>query len=63
MDGATVAVPSLSGLPARSAIRSLERLDLAADLDGSGRVVQQWPSPGKVVERGTRVRMRLAPAG
>ena len=63
MDGATVAVPSLSGLPARSAIRSLERLDLAADLDGSGRVVQQWPSAGKVVERGTRVRMRLAPAG
>lgn len=59
----TVAVPSLAGLPARSAIRTLEQLDLAADLDGAGRVVQQWPSPGKVVERGTRVRMRLAPTG
>jgi cell division protein FtsI (penicillin-binding protein 3) len=61
--GLNVAVPLLSGLPARSAIRTLERLDLAAELDGSGRVVKQWPSPGKVVERGTRVRMRLAPTG
>lgn len=61
--GLNVAVPSLSGLPARSAIRTLEQLDLATELDGSGRVVKQWPSPGKVVERGTRVRVRLAPAG
>ena len=61
--GLNVAVPSLSGLPARSAIRTLEGLDLAAELDGSGRVVKQWPPPGKVVERGTRVRMRLAPTG
>ncbi|WP_242345603.1 penicillin-binding protein [Anaeromyxobacter terrae] len=63
VDGASVAVPSLAGLPARSAIRSLERADLAPELDGSGRVVQQWPAAGKVVERGTRVRMRLAPTG
>jgi beta-lactam-binding protein with PASTA domain len=26
-------------------------------------VVSQTPAPGKVVERGTRVRMTLAPAG
>jgi cell division protein FtsI (penicillin-binding protein 3) len=56
-------VPSLGGLPARSAVRALEAADLGADLDGSGRVVSQWPSAGKVVEPGTRVRMRLAPAG
>ena len=42
---------------------SLERLELAAGLAGAGAWSQQWPSPGKVVERGTRVRMRLAPAG
>jgi cell division protein FtsI (penicillin-binding protein 3) len=59
----SVAVPSLAGLPARSAIRTLEALDLAAELDGSGRVVSQAPAAGKVVERGSRVRMRLAPAG
>jgi cell division protein FtsI (penicillin-binding protein 3) len=58
-----VAVPSLAGLPARAAVRTLERLDLAAELDGSGRVVGQWPAAGRVVEPGTRVRMRLAPAG
>ena len=58
-----VTVPSLAGLPARAAIRALEQRDLAADLDGSGRVVSQSPAAGKVVEPGTRVRMRLAPAG
>jgi cell division protein FtsI (penicillin-binding protein 3) len=61
--GTGVAVPSIGGLPARSAVRALEAADLAADLDGSGRVVSQWPPAGKVVEPGTRVRMRLAPAG
>jgi cell division protein FtsI (penicillin-binding protein 3) len=58
-----VAVPALSGLPARSAIRTLEAVDLAAELRGSGRVVEQSPPPGRAVERGTRVRMTLAPAG
>ncbi len=61
--GGGVAVPALSGLPARAALRRLEQLDLGADLTGSGRVVQQTPAAGKVVERGTRVRMTLAPAG
>jgi cell division protein FtsI (penicillin-binding protein 3) len=61
--GDGVTVPSLAGLPARSAIRALERLDLAAEMDGSGRVVSQTPAAGRVVEPGTRVRMRLAPAG
>jgi len=59
----SVAVPSLAGLPARAAVRTLESLDLAADLAGSGRVVGQSPLPGKVVARGSRVRMTLQPAG
>ena len=58
-----VAVPALSGLPARAAIRALETLDLAAELRGTGRVVDQSPPPGRAVDRGTRVRMTLAPAG
>ena len=58
-----VAVPSLAGLPARAAIRTLERFDLAADLAGSGRVIGQAPPAGRVVARGTRVRMTLQPAG
>jgi cell division protein FtsI (penicillin-binding protein 3) len=61
--GAQVTVPSLAGLPARTAIRRLEESDLAADLAGSGRVVTQTPPAGKAVARGTRVRMTLAPAG
>jgi cell division protein FtsI (penicillin-binding protein 3) len=56
-------VPALAGLPARGAIRLLERADLAPEPSGAGRVVSQSPAPGKVVDRGTRVRMRLAPAG
>jgi cell division protein FtsI (penicillin-binding protein 3) len=61
--GGGIAVPALAGLPARTAIRTLESLQLGADLRGSGRVVAQSPAPGKVVARGTRVRMTLAPAG
>jgi len=59
----SVAVPALAGLPARSAIRVLEGLDLGADLTGSGRVVSQVPPPGRVVDRGARVKITLAPPG
>ena len=58
-----VAVPSLAGLPARAAIRTLEALDLSADLAGTGKVATQFPAPGRTVARGTRVRMTLRPAG
>jgi cell division protein FtsI (penicillin-binding protein 3) len=61
--GGSVAVPALGGLPARAAIRALEALDLGADLSGSGRVVTQAPPPGRVVERGARVKITLAPPG
>ncbi len=60
---AGVAVPALGGLPARAAIRTLEALDLGADLTGSGRVVSQAPAPGRVVDRGARVKITLAPPG
>ena len=56
-----VAVPALQGLPARFALRELEALALAGEIQGSGRVAAQAPRPGEVVERGTRVRLVLAP--
>jgi cell division protein FtsI (penicillin-binding protein 3) len=58
-----VTVPSLTGLPARAAVRTLEALDLGTDLRGSGRVASQSPPPGRVVQRGARVRVTLAPPG
>jgi cell division protein FtsI (penicillin-binding protein 3) len=58
-----VTVPSLQGLPARAALRLLEASDLSADVRGSGRVTGQVPRPGQLVERGTRVRLQLAPPG
>jgi cell division protein FtsI (penicillin-binding protein 3) len=61
--GRSVAVPAIAGLPARSAIRGLEAQGLSAELSGAGRVVAQEPPAGRLVARGTRVRMRLAPAG
>jgi cell division protein FtsI (penicillin-binding protein 3) len=54
-----VAVPPLTGLPARVAIRTLEASGLAATFRGSGRVVEQSPPPGRAVGKGTLVRMRL----
>jgi cell division protein FtsI (penicillin-binding protein 3) len=61
--GQTVPVPSLSGLPARAAIRLLEAQGLLADVDGSGRVTGQSPAAGRQVDRGSRVRLTLAPPG
>jgi cell division protein FtsI (penicillin-binding protein 3) len=59
----SVTVPALTGLPARAAVRTLEAVDLSAELAGSGRVVRQSPPPGRAVARGTRVRVTLQPAG
>jgi cell division protein FtsI (penicillin-binding protein 3) len=60
-DGTGVAVPALAGLPARAALRALEAVDLVGEVKGSGRVTAQSPRPGEVVERGSRVRLVLAP--
>ncbi|HET9598938.1 MAG TPA: penicillin-binding protein [Anaeromyxobacteraceae bacterium] len=60
-EGGGVAVPHLAGKAARSALRALEEAELGAEVKGSGRVVSQSPRAGEVVERGTRVRLVLAP--
>jgi cell division protein FtsI (penicillin-binding protein 3) len=59
----SVAVPVLDGLPARAAIRELERAELLGEIAGTGRVASQAPRPGQVVRRGTTVRVTLAPPG
>jgi cell division protein FtsI (penicillin-binding protein 3) len=56
-------VPALDGLSARTAIQRLEAAGLEPEVLGAGLVVGQSPPPGRKVERGSRVRMRLAPAG
>lgn len=58
-----VTVPALAGLPARLAVRELERRELVPELAGSGRVLAQSPAAGRVVTRGTRVRITLSPPG
>jgi hypothetical protein len=57
------AVPDVSGLEARSAIRRLGEASLEPDLRGSGRAVAQSPPPGAIVKRGARVKVTLAPPG
>jgi cell division protein FtsI (penicillin-binding protein 3) len=59
----SVAVPSLSGLSARAALRALEAVELVPEVLGQGRVASQVPSPGQVVERGAKVRLTLSPPG
>ena len=61
LEAGSVAVPALAGLPARSALRALEAVELVGELRGSGRVTSQSPGPGRVIERGGRVRLVLAP--
>jgi cell division protein FtsI (penicillin-binding protein 3) len=50
-----VAVPNLTGLPAREAARLLAQAELEPALSGSGRAVSQKPASGAVVPRGSKV--------
>ncbi|MEI7704844.1 MAG: penicillin-binding transpeptidase domain-containing protein [Deltaproteobacteria bacterium] len=62
-DAGPVTVPAVQGLAARAALRRLESANLAGDVRGTGRVTGQVPRAGDRVERGTRVRLTLAPPG
>lgn len=61
LEAGSVAVPALAGMPARSALRALEAIELVGEVKGSGRVLSQSPRPGQVVERGGRVLLVLSP--
>jgi beta-lactam-binding protein with PASTA domain len=45
-DSAARRLPDLTGLPVREALRRLSLLQVAAHIDGLGRVVRQTPAPG-----------------
>jgi cell division protein FtsI (penicillin-binding protein 3) len=51
--------PDLRGLGARDALRSVARLGLTARLHGDGIVVEQDPSPGSPIERGSATTLWL----
>jgi cell division protein FtsI (penicillin-binding protein 3) len=57
----TVQVPDVQGKPGREAIAQLLAVSLEPQLFGTGRVISQSPSPGVLVNRGTRVVVDMSP--
>jgi membrane peptidoglycan carboxypeptidase len=53
------AIPDLSGLSAREALRVVAQLGMTARLEGTGLVVNQFPVAGTSVERGTTAVLTL----
>lgn len=60
-DAPRVAVPEVSGLTARDAIKSLASLGLMPVLEGTGTVMKQDPPAGAPVVKGTTVKLKLEP--
>jgi cell division protein FtsI (penicillin-binding protein 3) len=56
--GSAVAVPDVTGLPARTAVRYLHRFGLRVAQVGEGEVVRTSPPPGTRVMQGDTVRLR-----
>ena len=54
------AVPDVRSLPLRQAVIALHAHSLVAEVEGSGVVVSQEPSPGKALAHGSVVRLQLA---
>ncbi len=57
-EGRAVTVPSLTGLPLRSAVARLHELGLKVEWYGKGTVRRQSPAPGRAVARGRAVVLR-----
>jgi cell division protein FtsI (penicillin-binding protein 3) len=55
-----IVVPDFTGRSLRQAADESSRLGLVAILEGSGRVVAQYPQPGAHVRPGTRIRFQLS---
>jgi hypothetical protein len=51
--------PDLSGLSMRDALVTLEGAGLSVRIEGSGRVTQQSPSPGRTLRPGDRMEVIL----
>lgn len=61
-DEGAVRVPDLRGIPSREAVAKLLGAALVPQVSGSGRVAQQTPAPGSLVNQGSRVTLELASA-
>jgi cell division protein FtsI (penicillin-binding protein 3) len=57
-----VKVPDAVGMAAREAVRMVSAVGLVPEIDGTGRLVRQWPSAGTPVPKGTAVRLVFEPA-
>ena len=58
-----VTVPDLTGLTMRQVGEVLVKLELHFDFTGSGLVIMQNPSPGKLVVKGTTIEVKFTPLG
>ena len=58
VDRKTLRVPSLIGLPVRQVIEQAAAAGLEVQITGSGRVTEQAPAPGSMVEPGTKIVVR-----
>jgi cell division protein FtsI (penicillin-binding protein 3) len=50
------------GMAAREAVRMVSAVGLVPEIDGTGRLVRQWPSAGTPVPKGSAVRLVFEPA-
>ena len=57
-----VRVPDATGMAMRDAIRAISGAGLVPEIEGSGRLVRQAPSPGVPAAKGTSVRLLFEPA-
>jgi cell division protein FtsI (penicillin-binding protein 3) len=55
-------IPDAQGLPAREAIRVISAAGFVPHVDGTGKLVRQWPAPGTAAPRGSAVRLVFEPA-
>jgi len=53
-------VPNFRGKTMRAVVQEAAALGLPVSLDGSGIARQQFPSPGRVLREGERVRVQFA---
>ncbi len=57
-----VRVPDATGMAMRDAIRAVSGAGLVPEIEGSGRLSRQVPSPGRAVAKGSSVRLLFEPA-
>jgi len=59
-EGAPVTVPDIRGLPKAEALKILKESNLTHDITGNGEnILEQFPIPGELVNRGGRVLLRV----